>query len=356
MEFGYYLTCYYPDPDGKDFEVLTRETTEQATIAEELGFTSLSIPEHHFANYLTVPSPLLMAVHVAQQTRHVPIVSAVLVLPFYDPLRLAGEITLADNLTGGRIELGLGRGAFRYEFDRFGQSVEESRPRFSELVTLLDLLLTEKDVTFDGEYYSITEPVTIMPRAAQSPRPPFWIAALGEGGIRWAVSQGHNLLTTPLRNPFELARKQADWFLDERAKLETAGRPLRHHMLRNVYVSTDRRDLEEKSQLLLSNHQRFVNLFETEGTVEGGATQPLDVDMRPDEAAQNVIFGDPDEVTQCLFEHAELGVDGLQVNMAFGASQADIIRSMELFASEVMPELAAQKPSAAAPLGSQGTP
>jgi alkanesulfonate monooxygenase SsuD/methylene tetrahydromethanopterin reductase-like flavin-dependent oxidoreductase (luciferase family) len=338
MDFGYYLTCYYPDA-SKDFQELCRETTEQATVAEDLGFTSISIPEHHFANYLTIPSPLLMATHVAQATKHVPIISAVLVLPFYDPLRLAGEITLADNLTGGRIELGLGRGAFKYEFDRYGISFAESRPRFSELVELLDLLLTQTEVTYEGEYYKVTEPLTIMPRSAQQPRPPFWIAALGEGGIRWAVSQGHNLLTTPLRDPFEVAIKQAEWFLDEKDKLPAEQAGVRHHMLRNVYVSKDRKDLDRKAEILLANHQRFVNLFETDGTIADGMTVPIDAEISPAEAAHNVIFGTPDEVIERLQRHADLGVDGIQVNMSFGGTQADILASMELFAAEVMPEV-----------------
>ncbi len=339
MEFGYYLTCYYPD-GTQDFQALCAEATVQASAAEQLGFTSLSIPEHHFANYLTIPSPLLLATHVAQHTERIPIVTAILVLPFYDPLRLAGEIALTDNLTGGRIELGLGRGAFKYEFDRFGIAVEESRDRFSELVALLDLLLTREEVTFEGRYYSVREPLTIMPPNVQKPRPPFWIAALAEGGIRWTVSQGYNLLTTPLRDPFDVTVQQAAWFIEARDDLPAEQPRPRHHMLRNVYVSTDRADLHEKSEMLLANHRRFVNLFETDGTIDAGYTRPLDVDLTPEEAANNVIFGTPDEVIERLRRHADLGIDGIQVNMAFGAPHADIMRSMELFAQEVMPEFA----------------
>jgi alkanesulfonate monooxygenase SsuD/methylene tetrahydromethanopterin reductase-like flavin-dependent oxidoreductase (luciferase family) len=339
MEFGYYLTCYYPD-GAQGFDALVRDTTEQAAAAEALGFTSLSIPEHHFANYLTIPSPLLLATHVAQRTEHVPIVTAVLVLPFYDPLRLAGEITLADNLTGGRIELGLGRGAFKYEFDQFAIPVAESRPRFEEMVTLLHRLLTEADVTFEGRFHSIREPITIMPPPLQRPRPPFWIASLSEQGIKGAVHAGHNVLTTPLRSPFEVAEQQAAWFIEARDRRPEGAPAVRHHMLRNVYVSKDRRDLQEKADLLLGNHRRFVNLFETDGTIERGYTVPLDSDIEPAEAANNVIFGTPDEVIERLRRHADLGIDGVQVNMAFGASQRDILASLELFAAEVMPELA----------------
>jgi alkanesulfonate monooxygenase SsuD/methylene tetrahydromethanopterin reductase-like flavin-dependent oxidoreductase (luciferase family) len=340
MDFGYYLTNYFPDSSTQSFQELCADSVQQAVAAEELGFSSISIPEHHFANYLTIPSPLLYAVQVAAATKKIPIITAVLVLPFYDPLRLAGEICLADNLMRGRLGVGVGRGAFRYEFERFGQSFAESRDRFSEFVNLLDRLLTETEVTHDGQYYPILEPVTIMPRPAQEPRPEFWIAALGEGGIRWAVANGHNLLTTPLRDPFEVAVKQADWFMDESLKLPaTDATQPKHHMLRNVYVSKNQRDLDEKSELLLNNHRRFVNLFETAGTVRDGMVVPLEVNLRPDEAAHNVIFGSPDEVAERLQLHADMGVDGVQVNMSFGAGHSDIMNSLELFASDVMPQL-----------------
>jgi alkanesulfonate monooxygenase SsuD/methylene tetrahydromethanopterin reductase-like flavin-dependent oxidoreductase (luciferase family) len=349
MEFGYYITAYYTGAEADSFSDIYTGALEQARVAEQLGFTSISIPEHHFNNYLTIPSPLTMAVAVAQHTTTVDIVTAVVVLPFYDPRRLAGEITLADHLTGGRLGLGLGRGAFRYEFDRFGMStdVAENRDRFSELVPLLDRLLTEREVTHDGPYYGFSEPLTIMPPPAQSPRPPFYVAAIGEGGIRWAVSQGYNIQTTPLRAPFELTQKQAEWFLDACSQRPDGAPRLQHQMLRNVFVSKDRKELERKAAQLRANHQRFVNLFETPGTVVDGWVEPLEVEMTAAEAAHNVLVGDPDEVIERLQAHAELGIDTIQVNMSFGATQRELLACMELFAEEVMPAFAAPVETAA---------
>lgn len=344
MEFGLYLTCYY-GPGEIDEAALYRDAVRSAQLAEELGFTSISIPEHHFADYLTIPSPLMLAVRVAAATKHVEIVTAVVVLPFYDIKRLAGEITLADHLSDGRITLGLGRGAFRYEFDAFDIAVESSRPRFDEGVELLHRLLTEEEVTHRGTYYEIAEPLTIMPRPRSKPRPDFWIATVSEQGIAQAVRGGHHLLTTPLRSGFEVAVQQAEWFLKAR---EEHGSPhQRHHMLRNVYVSKDRKDLEEKTRMLHDNHRRFMNLFTTPGTIRGGRTQPIDVDMSAEAAARNVVFGTPDEVIEIVKRHADLGIEGMQCNMSFGASQADIERSLELFATEVMPEFTSKAQPAA---------
>lgn len=337
MDFGLYLTCYY-GPGDVDETALYRDAVATAVAAEDGGFTSISVPEHHFADYLTIPSPLMLSVKVASATRHARIVTAVVVLPFYEITRLAGEIALADHLSDGRIEIGLGRGAFRYEFEAFGVDVATSRPRFDEGVELLDRLLTENEVTHDGQFYKIERPTTIMPRPQSNPRPAFWIATVSEQGIGQAVREGHNLLTTPLRSGFEVAVEQANWFLEARAAGGRADQ--QHHMLRNVYVSTDRRDLAEKQQMLHDNHRRFMNLFTTAATIENGRTLPIDVEMDAEQAVRNVIFGTPDEVCEAVRAHAELGIEGLQCNMQFGASHADVMRSIELFSTEVLPEFA----------------
>lgn len=335
MEFGLYLTCYY-GPGDVDESRLYRETVACARLAEDVGFDSISIPEHHFADYLTIPSPLMLAVKVAAETKRVPIITAVVVVPFYNIIRLAGEIALADHLSDGRIELGLGRGAFQYEFESFEIDIPTSRPRFDEGVKLLDRLLTETEVSHEGTYYSIKRPITVMPRPRTRPRPRFWIATVSEAGIGQAVREGHNVLTTPLRSGFEVAVEQASYFINAR---ERDGRPdQQHNMLRNVYVSKDRKDLAEKQEMLHQNHRRFMNLFTTEGTIEEGRTRPIDVDIDSEAAIKNVIFGTPDEVIERVQKHMELGIEGLQCNMHFGASFADAARSIELFASEVMPE------------------
>jgi alkanesulfonate monooxygenase SsuD/methylene tetrahydromethanopterin reductase-like flavin-dependent oxidoreductase (luciferase family) len=346
MEFGLYLTCYY-GPGDIDEAALYRDTVACARLAEDVGFDSLSIPEHHFADYLTIPSPLMLAVKVAAETKHVPIITAVVVVPFYDITRLAGEIALADHLSDGRIELGLGRGAFRYEFESFEIDIPTSRPRFDEGVELLDRLLTEYDVSHEGTYYSIKRPITVMPRPRTHPRPKFWIATVSEQGIGQAVREGHNVLTTPLRSGFEVAIEQASSFINSR---EREGKPeQRHNMLRNVYVSTDRKDLAEKQQMLHENHRRFMNLFTTPGTIDRGRTRPVDVDIDAEAAVKNVIFGTPDEVIERVQRHVDLGIEGLQCNMHFGASYADAARSIELFATEVIPEFASTSASYAAP-------
>ena len=89
-----------------------------AQAAERLGYCGLTVPEHHFMNILMNPSPLMLAVRVAAATKRIPIITAVVVLPLNDMRRLAGEVALADILSDGRIQIGVGRGAFAYEYYR----------------------------------------------------------------------------------------------------------------------------------------------------------------------------------------------------------------------------------------------
>ena len=128
MKFSYYLPCHFNDRSKPAVE-LYQEAEYQAQYAEELGFDSIAIPEHYFMNYISCPSILLFAVKLSQLVS-LRIVSAVIPLPYYHPLRLAQEIALADVLTGGRLELGIGRGTYDFEFDRLQISKDQILKNF----------------------------------------------------------------------------------------------------------------------------------------------------------------------------------------------------------------------------------
>lgn len=333
MDFGFYLPCYWPDI-SYHARNMYRDMIDEAKLAEGLGFVSLTIPEHHFINYLVHPSPLLTAVKVADATKKIPIISAVLVLPFYDVRRLAGEIAQADCLTEGRIELGVGRGAFRYEFDKFGVPVEESREQFDDALNLLIKLLSEQNVSWDSKYYKF-EGITITPRAVQRPYPPIWIAALAQPAIAASVRRGFHIMTTPLRDPIEAVRMQANAFFDA---LPNSTQQL--SMLRMGYVARNEADAAEKVQMAYENHQRFVNMFSTPGTVTNGAIEPLPVDKSLQDIRDRLIIGTAEQCIQKLHHYAELGIHDIQVNMNFGASHSDVMGSLERFGTQVMPHFA----------------
>ncbi|MGE0213752.1 MAG: LLM class flavin-dependent oxidoreductase, partial [Parvibaculaceae bacterium] len=230
-------------------------------------------------------------------------------------------------------------GAFRYEFDRFNVPVEESRERFDDALSLLINLLSEEEVSWDSKFYKF-EPLTITPRPVQKPYPAIWVAALAEAAIAGTVRRGFNVMTTPLRDPFEAARKQAAAFLS--ALPPGNPRNQRHSMLRMGFVTRNDADTLEKLRLAHENHQRFVNVFETAGTVTGGAIEPLQVKETLEDIRRSLIIGSPQECVDKIAHYDELGIDDIQVNMNFGASHKDVMEGLERFAVHVMPHFGAK--------------
>ncbi len=119
MDFGLFVACHRLH-DGIAAAEVFDQALEMVELADDAGFRTAWFPEHHLIHYISCPSPLMLAVKAAARTRRIRLGTAILVIPYYDPLRLAGEIGMADHLTDGRLEIGIGRGAFEYEFHRFG--------------------------------------------------------------------------------------------------------------------------------------------------------------------------------------------------------------------------------------------
>jgi alkanesulfonate monooxygenase SsuD/methylene tetrahydromethanopterin reductase-like flavin-dependent oxidoreductase (luciferase family) len=331
MDFGFYLPCYWPDTSYHAANMY-RDVVQEVQAAEDIGCISLSVPEHHFINYLVHPSPLLTAVRVAAATRRIPIITAVLVLPFYAMRRLAGEIAQADCLTGGRIELRVGRGAFRYEFDAFGVPVEEARDRFDDSLDLLIKLLSETEICWDSKYDRFG-PLTITPRPLQLPYPPIWIAALDRPSIMATVRRGFHVMTTPLRDPMDVVRMQAGPFFD--ALPRGSSQPF--SMLRMGYVAANEDDARGKVAMAYANHQRFVNVFTTQGTARQDEIVPLEVEDMLQDIESRLIIGTAEQCVDRLGPYAELGIHNIQLNMNFGTSHVDVMNSLERFAAKMMP-------------------
>ena len=201
MEFGLnFFPTESPDetPAGDYFT----ECLDLAAQADELGYDHVRIVEHHFHRYGGYsPNPLVFLAAAAQRTRDVRLITGAVLPAFIHPLRLAGEVGMVDALSGGRLEVGFGRAFLPGEFARFGVSLDESRARFEEGITTVARLLEEEDVTSDGPFHPFPESTT-LPRPTQSPRPPFWVAAVGNPtSFGRAGEMGHGVMAIPLAGP-----------------------------------------------------------------------------------------------------------------------------------------------------------
>ena len=208
MKFG---VGFFPDggPDRISARQYYDEALALAERADALGYDSLKMVEHHFTSYGGYsPDPAVFLAACAQRTRRIRLVTGAVLPAFNHPLKLAGQLAMLDALSGGRLDVGVARAFMPYEFDGFGVSMEESRPRFEEGIAALRRLWTEERVTFEGRFHRFRD-VTVLPRPTQRPHPPIWVAAVvSPESFVWAGEQGYHMMVVPyLGEHHELAEK-----------------------------------------------------------------------------------------------------------------------------------------------------
>ena len=193
MEFSIQLSADYPNKAYGGDKVY-QDMLDQAILADQLHYDAVSITEHHLMNCLMMAAPLTFATKIAAHTKNVKIITSIVVLPLHDMRVYAGEVVVADIFTEGRLLLGVGRGAFRYEIERLGIPMEETQARFNESLDVLQTLLSEEDVSWDGEYYKF-DPITIMPRPVRPGGPKMMMAVMNPDGIYHCTKRGFHIQT-----------------------------------------------------------------------------------------------------------------------------------------------------------------
>lgn len=323
---------------------LYANTFAQIRLADEMGFDCAWFAEHHFSNYAIVPNPLLPAVKAATLTKRIRFGQAVLVTPLWHPLRLAMDVALADVLTDGRLNVGLGRGYSQTEFTAFGASIEDNREQLGECLDLIRRAWTEDDFTHSGRLYQVPKPITALPRPVQQPYPPLHIAASHADSVAWVARQGYALLSSGQFLTHEAAAEVSGHF---RRAWREAGRPeadARHHLLRFVHVAPS--DGEAMAQIGETRWLNRVSRTHSGGTarVKGGVNQVV---IPPDEIddaewAKRLVFGGPETVIATLRRLEAAGITHVICHFDIaGMAQPTVRRSMELFAERVMPAFAA---------------
>ena len=193
MEFGIFNLMGSRDPAKSTAEVFA-EVAEQTRLADELGYTIAWFAEHHFSNYCLCASPLMLVAHCASITKNIRLGTAVVVLPLYNPARLAAEIATADALSNGRLMLGVGAGYQPYEFERFGVDIKDNLEMTEEFCDILDRAFSQDFFSYDGKHYQIPE-THIPARPVQKPLP-IYVAGHTEAMFRAAARHGYRVLSS----------------------------------------------------------------------------------------------------------------------------------------------------------------
>jgi alkanesulfonate monooxygenase SsuD/methylene tetrahydromethanopterin reductase-like flavin-dependent oxidoreductase (luciferase family) len=205
MHVGMAAVFQNPGQAQSDRDVYVNEL-RLAELAEPLGFESVWGVEHHFTDYTMCPDVLQFLSYMAGRTRTIQLGSMVVVLPWHDPMRVAEEVSMLDNLSGGRLILGMGRGAGKVEFDGFRLSMDESRPRFVECAEMLLRGLEQGYCEYDGAF--VKQPrAAIRPAPFKSFRGRTYAAAVSPESVRIMAELGVGILIIPQKPWKEVARE-----------------------------------------------------------------------------------------------------------------------------------------------------
>lgn len=373
MRFGTYY--FLQRPPGRDESAIIREELDQMIWSEALGYDSVWLTEHHFADYGLSSAPSVLAAAVLSRTTRLHLGLAVYVLPFHHPIRFAEEMATLDIISGGRFIVGIGRGNRPAEFVGYGVPQEESRGRFEEGIDIAVQAWTQEHVEFTGRYWQIPR-TPVHPKPLTRPHPPIAVAATSPETVTWTAQRGYRLLSsglfTPLRQSVELRTLYADALARAGHDPATTARLLGQWTLtKHVYVAptdaeaqADARDAELWYLDSYCRSMRADHLANVSVTVRRQAEQMIAQiqALRWDDLLRDaLLIGSPETVRAKVAEIQAAGVGELACWMNFGGLPPDKVRrSMALFAREVMPAFhgapavtpaAAQGPAPAAGAG-----
>lgn len=345
MEFDIYMVNQVPE--GRSDHQILRENMELVIRAEQLGFTTAWYAEHFFNSHGRPATPV-QAGYLAAKTKTMRIGSMVVVLPYHNPIEVAQDWATVDILSGGRVEIGLGAGFFKLEFDGLNIPFNEIRDRFEEEKEILLKAWTQESFSYNGKYYKYPQEISVVPKPVQKPHPRIWIPCVSPGTGKKLAKQRINAI---LGGVYLTDSELLDQFKNWREALQEAGLKqgnLKAGSLEIIHVSeTNASAKREVEEALRWNIKNFAEVLKPP---PGGWPESykfyeeyhkfflnLDFDRAVDELA---AIGDPDKVARRIRLHFEEGkVDRLLCWFNPGAvPHKAAMKSMEMFARYVMPQ------------------
>jgi alkanesulfonate monooxygenase SsuD/methylene tetrahydromethanopterin reductase-like flavin-dependent oxidoreductase (luciferase family) len=341
MNFGTFLLMQ--SPSARPSPEIFARGVEIAQAAETLGFRNVWLAEHHFSTYGYLSRPVQLATYIAAKTTRLRVGTAVIVVPLHHPLVIAEEIATLDLLAGGRVDIGLGRGYQHYEFERFGLELSSSRARWEEAVDVILMALEGKPFSYDGKFFKIPE-TTVFPRPLQQPHPPIWITAQSPDSVEAAVRRSFNVLTGGFGIPIERTAEFRKLFDRMVAEVKPA-KPLAVGVQRAVYVTDSEADARAAAEEARWNMRVTLSLRNHYERVEQGRAVAMPAPNEPttdDLLDRFLVIGTPETCIRQIKRIQDLvGITHFNCSFWFGdLAHARVLRSMELFAREVMPAFA----------------
>jgi alkanesulfonate monooxygenase SsuD/methylene tetrahydromethanopterin reductase-like flavin-dependent oxidoreductase (luciferase family) len=351
MQFGWLTLSLSPSPD-EDAQRID-DLIDQACSAERLGFSDVWLTEHYFTGESVYSDSLMFAAALAMKTERIRIGFAVVQMPFHHPVRLAVQLALLDNLSKGRIDVGIGKGTVynEYEFVGHGLRSTDSRERMEEAVDIIERAWREAPLSYDGRFHKVHIPA-IRPKPVQQPGPPLWRSVISPGSFKECGRLGVPILTARL--PAERIKER--WATYEAGIAEgghdarTRARLLAQSALwRNVYVAeSDAQAEDELAGLLTETRAHMMHVreaynpadFEPEPATLNAWTDPKVPDSVaiPFALQTGSLYGSVKRVREQVAALRDVGVQHLLCQTGFGAmDHAQNLASMRRFGEQVMP-------------------
>lgn len=327
------------DHNGAPLHRLYEERLQLVEAAEAAGFYCYHVAEHHQTPLGMAPSPALFLAAAAQRTRRIRLGPLVFLLPLYAPLRLIEEVCMLDHLTGGRLELGVGRGVSPYELGYHGVDAARSRAMFQEALSVLLAGLTSERLTHEGTYYRYRD-VPMVLRPLQRPYPPLWYATSNLDSVPWVAARGLHMMGL---GPASAYRPFVERYRAVQAAPPDGVERLNPHVP-EPFVGINRQVVvadtdEEALAIVRAAHPRWADSFTKLWRAHGDETYTHRVDLEANLRHETIIAGSPASVRAQVARLVETtGCNYVICAFAWGEiPHQQALRSLRLFAAEVMP-------------------
>jgi probable F420-dependent oxidoreductase len=335
MQVGLFHTVQWPEGSAQVDRY--RDAMEQAVLAEELGYESVWLTEHHFFRHGIISDSLSVLAYLAARTSTIRLGTAVAVLPLHNPVRLAEATATIDQLSGGRLDFGVGKGYQTGEFKGLGVDMEDRDTRFDEA---LDVILkgwtTTEPFSHTGKFWSF-EDANPQPKPVQRPHPPVWLATDSDGGFAKIAANDWGLLLPQGRSPESVAGQVERY----RKALADAGReydPQKVVLARALYCApTDEQAWDEVAEPYSEFVRLAASLAAPGRTPSKVSKDPFALDA---ELRSSALFGSPEKCLDMLSELQEIGIERVIGFVHIGGLRHEqVVDSLRLFSSEVLPNV-----------------
>lgn len=342
MKFSLFVHMERLSPE-QDQQQLYQEMLELCRIADEGGMHAIWTGEHHGMNFTIAPNPFVSLVDIARRTKNVRVGTGTVIAPFWHPIRLAGEAAMTDIITQGRLDLGIARGAYSYEYERLmpGMDAWGAGGRMREIVPAVKALW-DGDYTHEGEYWQFPK-TSSSPKPLQDGGPPMWIAARDPNSHEFAVSQGCNVQVTPLWMGDDEISSLMARFKDACVKHPQARKP-QIMLLNHTYIAEDEADIAQAAEEINRFFCYFGAWFKNERPVSQGLIQELTQDeidahpfYSPEAMKRDKVIATAPAAIERLKKYEALGFDQYSFWIDTGMSFERKKASLERFIKDVMP-------------------